>query len=278
MPRQTFIYGLSLFLQQPVMTCMDLISYNGTLCQQWFSLDSRQWVSIRLRLLWNHAGIHWSGATVWPPSRSLALHSLAYFSIPYDASGLHERVLHLISNTRRNGICHIHITGGPMPLVPGSSPQPTEIISCSALPTASTTTWEFMHDVPNDYFNHKSMAYAPHIHSLVQATHWPIYVDPSNVIMDASLFALGCIQNDAIVFAAHTHQVPSVSRDVILSSWTHSAIHHQPLSTSQWQTADCRFACNAVRGYSNYRPHTLKNHPFISSMNDLLGFDDGQLA
>ena len=259
---------------------MDLISYNGTLCQPsdfpWirdsgFRYGYGCFETMRVSI---------GQVPLFDRHQDRLLHSLAYFSIPYDASGLHERVLHLISNTRRNGICHIHITGGPMPLVPGSSPQPTEIISCSALPTASTTTWEFMHDVPNDYFNHKSMAYAPHIHSLVQATHWPIYVDPSNVIMDASLFALGCIQNDAIVFAAHTHQVPSVSRDVILSSWTHSAIHHQPLSTSQWQTADCRFACNAVRGvFELSTPHTPKtNHPFISSMNDLLGFDDGQLA
>ena len=116
-----------------------------------------------------------------------------------------------------------------------------------------------------------SMAYTPHIHSLVQATHWPIYVDPSNVIMDASLSALGCIQNDAIVFAAHTHQVPSVSRDVILSSWTHSAIHHQPLSTSQWQTADYPIACNVFGVFELSTPTPKTNHSFLRN-------DDGQLA
>ena len=51
------------------------------------------------------------------------------------------------------------------------------------------TTWEFMPIVPNQLYRYKAWL-CDYIHAIVTSSHWPIYIDAHQTIVDSSIFLL----------------------------------------------------------------------------------------
>lgn len=199
-------------------------------------------------------------------------HSLAHFSINHNLNGLDARIHALIHvQTKPVGICHLHVTAGQLHVAPGAIPSPNEIISLAPTPPPCKKAWEFIRITPHALFQHKSMAYIHHVHALTTAAHWPIYIDETNTIIDSSIFSVGCIAENVIVFAKHPAQLPSVSRDVVMATWPNNTIDYRPITTNEWLNADAHFACNAVRGAFELEPKRSTHQSLIDKMNRCLG-------
>ena len=202
--------------------------------------------------------------------------SLNHFGINYSSVGLQERVLALLSKLKQpTGICQVHVTAGPLHMAPGFTATPTEIISHAPLPSSSSWNWCFFPISPHEFYQHKSMAYAHHIHALSKCSYWPIYTDSADMIIDSSIFSLGFITANTITFAKHDYQLPSVSRQVITESWQYGGMTHKPITTNDWLASDVRFGCNAVRGVFELKTPdepSRPEHPLIEKMNRCLGF------
>jgi branched-subunit amino acid aminotransferase/4-amino-4-deoxychorismate lyase len=208
--------------------------------------------------------------------------SLAQYSIAYDSQGLLDRVIDFMALAHPDGgsaVVNVHVTGGCLAPSPGAVPTATEIISTAAMPMPCSPMWERCFIEPSEFIPCKSMAYASHIHALVTAKHWPIYVDSNQQVVDSSIFAIGCIYNNIIHFAAHERQLPSVSRQVILETF-HEAVY-APLTFKEWSQADAQFGCNAVRGIVPLvgLNQAVVKHERYARMNRCLGvFDAGYLG
>jgi len=175
-------------------------------------------------------------------------HGLQTLGIDYEPLGIHDRIhslaTHLQISTPQT--CHIFVTGGPVLPTPNLSPMATEIISFSPMPAGDFShTCEFLTIQPSAYFQLKSLSYMHHIQALRTSNHWPIYVDSDDMIIDASIFSIGIINHDRITFAKHPHQLPSVSKQVIMRDCN---CDHRPIQKSELAEAPVMFGCNALRG------------------------------
>ena len=92
------------------------------------------------------------------------------------------------------------------------------------------------------------MNYAHHIIELQSSKAWPIYVDHENIVIDSSIFSVGIILGERVIFAKHEYQLPSVSRQVLLDRYSDGSITHEPLTRMDFASADAVMGCNAVKG------------------------------
>lgn len=170
---------------------------------------------------------------------------------PDDVATRIERLHHaLFDGDDTPKICRVHVTGGAIDVEPGFSCTPCEIIRISPMPPStgcvdvmpsisfqSVTPWWFM--------QHKTMAYAPHIHYLKSATAWPIYVDDADRVMDATIYAVGVMVNHDVFLADHPYQLPSIAKAYFIR---HKKARAMAITRQDCQTADAIVGCNAVRG------------------------------
>jgi branched-subunit amino acid aminotransferase/4-amino-4-deoxychorismate lyase len=202
-------------------------------------------------------------------------HGLRTLGIDYDPSGLHDRIhglsTHLTISTPH--ACHVSVTGGPVLPTPNFLPMATEIISFSPMPPADfSKTCELLSIQSSEYSQLKSLSYMHHIQALRTSNYWPIYIDSDDMVIDASIFSIGMIVHNRIIFAKHPHQLPSVSKQVIMRDYDSD---HRPIQKNELAQAPVLFGCNALRGA--FPIHLSSNesitHPMIDTMNEVLGFD-----
>ena len=99
-----------------------------------------------------------------------------------------------------------------------------------------------------EFYKFKSLNYAHHLIELNQSHHWPIYIDNENCIIDSTIFAIGIVQNESIIFAKHPFQLQSISRQVILDRYSSHSVTHQQLFCDDLKNADAVIGCNAIKG------------------------------
>lgn len=175
-------------------------------------------------------------------------HGLKTLGIDYDPAALQDRIhslaTHLQISTPQT--CHVFVTGGPVLPTPKHLPLATEIISFSSMPASNfSNTCELLSIQPSEYFQLKSLSYMHHIQALRASNHWPIYVDSNGIIIDSSIFSVGIIDHDRIIFAMHPHQLPSVSKQAIMRDFD---CDHRPIQKNELMQAPAMFGCNALRG------------------------------
>jgi branched-subunit amino acid aminotransferase/4-amino-4-deoxychorismate lyase len=204
--------------------------------------------------------------------------SLAEFGIDYHPSGLMARIQALNAAlppvSTQDLAVRVTVTGGQMIPTPNTQPNSTEIITITPIAPlpASPMVIEFKSVTPTWFFKHKSLAYADHIRYLSQSRHWPVYLDDTHHIIDSSIFAIGIINNNHVIFSTHTDELPSVSRQQLL---TLPNVTTAPLSPEDLTTADAIIGCNALRGVHQLtlvNGRQMTHHPRIESLNHALFF------
>ena len=182
-------------------------------------------------------------------SNSLTTHQISSFSEP---SIFVERIQSLYKELNPPSdrmICRIYVTGGSVTLTPGFDIKPNEIITFQPIPaTAPLTSYEFRRVTPTEFYKMKSMNYGHHLIELRSSEQWPIYVDHENYVIDSTIFCVGVILDDRLIFAKHPYQLPSVSRQAILDRVDSSMVTHQPLTQMDVINADAVVGANAIKG------------------------------
>jgi len=182
-------------------------------------------------------------------SNSLTKHQISSFSEP---SIFVERIQSLYKELNPPSdrmICRIYVTGGSVTLTPGFDIKPNEIITFQSIPaTASPMSYEFRRVTPTEFYKMKSMNYAHHLIELRSSEEWPIYVDHENYVIDSTIFCVGVILDDRLIFAKHEFQLPSVSRTFFLDQAKEFPIFHKELKRVDLMSATAVIGCNALHG------------------------------
>ena len=158
-------------------------------------------------------------------------------------------------------VCHAFVSGGNIKIQPGLSAASTLVLSLSKLPAQTINNdISFQHVTPHAFYRMKGLNYAHHIQELTKATGWPIYLDEQLHVIDGSIFAIGIVNDGAIIFADHPDQCPSVSKQYVLDQGIGRV---KKLHQDDILAADACFGCNALRGVVPLK--TSESHPTLTS-------------
>ena len=160
-----------------------------------------------------------------------------------------EALFNAIQFKEEEMICRVYISGGNVHLQPDFETNSNEIITLQPIINSPVNYGiEWVTFSPDKFYRLKSMNYAHHLLHLKSTEEWPIYVDNDDVVIDSSIFAIGIIKNDELIFAKHNFQLPSVSRQIILENIHDISITYQPLRKIDLTNADSIIGCNAIKG------------------------------
>lgn len=180
---------------------------------------------------------------------SLQALTISYSTPKETLSSRIQALYDALDNAPTTMVCRIYVSGGDLSPIPGFESVPNEIISLQPLSDAPMATgYEFKRVTPTEFFKLKSMNYAHHIIELQSSKAWPIYVDHENIVIDSSIFAVGIVLGERVIFAKHEYQLPSVSRQVFLERCSDGLIAHEPLTRMDLASSDAVIGCNAVSG------------------------------
>ncbi|MEK9727170.1 MAG: aminotransferase class IV [Candidatus Margulisiibacteriota bacterium] len=161
-------------------------------------------------------------------------------------------------------VCRLFISGGQVSISPKFQSKPTEIISIdSMIETPLPKQFEFKTVTPHDFYTLKSLNYAHNIVHLNTASHWPIYIDNQENVIDSAIFAVGIIKNNELIFAKHNTQLPSVSRQFYMDNAQNITILNQTLTRDDIEKSDAVIGCNAIKGIFEL---TNTNHLLVTKL------------
>ena len=157
-----------------------------------------------------------------------------------------------VDNQQATMTCRIYVSGGNIQPLPQFDIKHNTIITLDPLIESPIKhSYEFKRVTPSEFFRLKSMNYAHHLIELSQSASWPIYIDHENAVIDSSIFAVGIVVSDRIIFAKHNDQLPSVSRQFLLQN--NDLYSHKLIKKMDIDNATAVFGCNAVKGVFSLR-------------------------